>query len=249
MSSVLKVNCDNNLLFKDCRIDFGKKLLVQKLHRAGYVVFVDHKADVNLRCALGDHAYVDICDRAEHLAGDSWRFAYIFAHQADDGFAPRIFHVGQLLQIGGDGRDGLIGINGKRDADLRGGDHIHGAAMAVKDLEDGAQKAMRHQHARSYQVHDGNTFLDRDGLDRVAAMGSARGDACPFVFGVARVEHVHRNILLDSRQHGCRVQHLGAKVSQLSGLVKTDLLDAACLGAETRVGGHHAVHVGPDFDA
>ena len=60
---------------------------------------------------------------------------------------------------------------------------------------------------------------------------------------------MHRNVLLDSRQHGCRVQHLGAKVSQLSGLVKADLLDAARLGTEPGIGGHHAVDVGPDFDA
>jgi hypothetical protein len=45
------------------------------------------------------------------------------------------------------------------------------------------------------------------------------------------------------------MQDLGSEVGELSGFVEADDLDAAGVGTEARVGGHHAIDVGPDFDA
>ncbi len=45
------------------------------------------------------------------------------------------------------------------------------------------------------------------------------------------------------------MQHLGAEVGKFGGFLETDDLDAARLGTNTRVGGLHSVHVGPDLDA
>src|SRR5208282_1793093 len=50
-------------------------------------------------------------------------------------------------------------------------------------------------------------------------------------------------------QHGCRMQDLGAEVGKFGGFIEADDLDAAGIGTEAWVGGHHAVDVGPDFDA
>ena len=44
------------------------------------------------------------------------------------------------------------------------------------------------------------------------------------------------------------MQHLGAEVGQLGRFLKADDLDAQRIGADAGIGGHDAVHVGPDFD-
>src|SRR5438067_6130789 len=45
------------------------------------------------------------------------------------------------------------------------------------------------------------------------------------------------------------MQYLGPGMGQFRGLVETDAGDKAGIGTEARVGGHDAVHVGPDFNA
>ena len=45
------------------------------------------------------------------------------------------------------------------------------------------------------------------------------------------------------------MQYLGAEVGKLRGLFEADHLDTARLGAETGIGGHHAVNIRPDFYA
>src|SRR6266403_911321 len=45
------------------------------------------------------------------------------------------------------------------------------------------------------------------------------------------------------------MQNLGAEVGEFGRFVKADDLDAPGLGSNARVGGHHAVDVGPDFNA
>ena len=45
------------------------------------------------------------------------------------------------------------------------------------------------------------------------------------------------------------MQNLRAEIRQFGGFVEADALDGAGVGAESRVGGHHAFDVGPDFDA
>ena len=66
-------------------------------------------------------------------------------------------------------------VNGQRDADLGGGDHIHRRLVAVEDLEDAPQEAVRHQHARRVDVDDRDLALAGDRLDDVGA-GNRLGD-------------------------------------------------------------------------
>ena len=79
-------------------------------------------------------------------------------------------------------------------------------------------------------------------------MRGERGDARALAGGVAAVEHQHGNVLFDGGQDGGRMQNLGAEVGQLGGLFKADDLDAQGIGTDAGIGGHDAVHVGPDFD-
>src|SRR6266403_6417026 len=44
------------------------------------------------------------------------------------------------------------------------------------------------------------------------------------------------------------MQNLGPKVGKFRSFVEADHLDAPGLGSNARIGGHHAVDMGPDFD-
>ena len=70
----------------------------------------------------------------------------------------------------------------------------------------------------------------------------------PGHFGPARIQNQDRNVLFDRRHHGRRMQHLGAEVGQLGRFGEGDRLDAMAAGQDGRVGGEHAVHIGPDLD-
>ena len=58
----------------------------------------------------------------------------------------------------------------------------------------------------------------------------------------------HRDVLLDCRHHGGRMEHFGAEVGQFGGFGEGNRLDAMAAGQDGRIGGEHAVDVGPDLD-
>ena len=70
------------------------------------------------------------------LAGDT------VPHLSAERFAAFVFYVGQLGQIGSQRRDGLIGVDGERDADFRSRDDVDGNFVAVEGFEDRAQESM-----------------------------------------------------------------------------------------------------------
>src|ERR1700732_2854805 len=125
-------------------IYLSKERAVQARDYVRHGFLINHKSYINLRRALGDHVNVGVRDGAEYLGRDPRRALNIFAHQANDGLAAFIFHVGQLGQISSDGRDGFIGVHGDRNADLRGGNHVHRAAMVGEDLQDTIEKCVSH---------------------------------------------------------------------------------------------------------
>ena len=91
-------------------------------------------------------------------------------------------------------------------------------------------------------------FLAAMALNGLLRVRRAGDDLGALVRGIARVENVDRNVLLDGRQHGGGVQDLGAEVGEFGGFFEADDLDAVGIGTEVRVGGLHAVDVGPDLD-
>src|SRR5258708_5239216 len=106
------------------------------------------------------------------------------------------------VEVGGESWDGFVGIHSERDADFRRRDDIHGNAMAVEGVKNGFQKAVRQQHSWRSYVDNGDALLRGDRLKEILAMGSAGSDARAFAGGVARVQDVNRNVLLDCRKHG-----------------------------------------------
>src|ERR1035438_71658 len=213
------------------------------------VVFFGHERQVDFRGALGDHANLFVGELAENQGCNSGRVAQILADQADDGFAALVFYVGQFGEVGGQGRDCLIGVDRERNADFGGRDYVDGNFMAIESLEDRAQKSMGQKHAGSGHVDDGDAFLGGDGFEDVLALRGAGSDARAFAGGVARVQHVDGNIFLDGGQHRRGVQDFRAEVGEFGGLVEADDFNPARLGTDSGIGGEDAVDVGPDLDA
>src|ERR1017187_3407931 len=230
-------------------VQFREKCFVQALDYVGDFVFFDHERQVDFRGALGDHANLFVGELAENQGCNSGRVAQILADQADDGFAALVFYVGQFGEVGGQGRDCLIGVDRERNADFGGRDYVDGNFMAIESLEDRAQKSMGQKHAGSGHVDDGDAFLGGDGFEDVLALRGAGSDARAFAGGVARVQHVDGNIFLDGGQHRRGGQDFRAGVGEFGGLVEADDFNPARRGTDSGIGGEDAVDVGPDLDA
>ena len=65
-------------------------------------------------------------------------------------------------------------------------------------------------------------FLAAMDLKGLRQCGGSGGDAGAFVLGVARVQHQHRDVLLDGRKDGGWMQHLRAKIGQLGSFFEAD---------------------------
>src|SRR5271165_197636 len=231
------------------RINLSEELGMQPAHSLGNIRFVYYESQVDLRCPLGNHAHIDVANSVEDLRRDPCGFADIFSDQADDGFAARILHEGELLQVRCNLRDSLVRVDRERDADLRGRDDIYSTTMAGEDVEHLGEKAMRHKHARGDDLDNSDAILGCDGLEQRTRAWRPRQNTRALVRWVARIQHQHGNVLPDRWKHRRGMQYLGAEVSELGGLFEANDLDATSIGADPWVGGLHAVHVGPDLDA
>jgi hypothetical protein len=87
--------------------------------------------------------------------------------------------------------------------------------------------------------------------DRAYAVSRAhaRRNLSAMSLGMARVQHINRNVLSHCRRKSCRVQHLGSKVRQVSSFIEAKLTNDACIGADLRISRHDSVHIRPDFDS
>src|SRR5258708_18675048 len=121
--------------------------------------------------------------------------------------------------------------------------------MTVEGFEDGAQKSVGQQHARSGHIDNSNALLGCDGFEDVSSLRRAGGDASAFAGRIARVQYVDRNIFMDCGQHGRGVQNFCAEVRKFSGFVEADDFNAVRIGTDSGIGGEDAVDVGPYFDA
>ena len=86
-------------LFVNDEFEFWSSELARSpLERTGdYIgdsVFINHKSYINLRRSLGNHVDVGVRNGAEHLGRNPRRALDVLTHQAHDGFAALIFHVG-----------------------------------------------------------------------------------------------------------------------------------------------------------
>src|ERR1035437_3803225 len=234
--------------FEDFGVERGEELLVQRRDRAHEIAFGHHEADIEQRRSLADHADVDAIERIENPARHARRVPDVLAHQADNDAIVLHRGFGKLAQVAQDELDVAGVVDGQRDADFAGGHHIDGGFVAVENLEDAVQEAVGHQHARGVYVDGGDLALAGDRFYGVFAMHRFGGDARSGHVGTARIQNHHGDVLLNRRDHGGGVQHLGAEVGQFGGFGKGNGFDAMAAGQDGGVGGEHAVHVGPDLD-
>src|ERR1035437_6602555 len=238
-----------NQLRKHFWIGFRSECVVQTLDHLSCIPFFDHEGEIDFGSALRNHANLHVFKNAEDLGGDPGGVAQILAHQADDRLPPFVLYVREFRQIGGQRRDGFVGLGRDRDADFGGGHHVHRDLVPIEGLKDGFQISAHQQTARRGYFGQRDFFLERDGLENIRAARSSRRDLGAFAGRVQRVQNIDGNVLLNRGQHGCGMEDLGSEVGEFGGFVKADDLDASGLGSKTGVGGHHAVDVGPDFDA
>jgi hypothetical protein len=84
---------------------------------------------------------------------------------------------------------------------------------------------------------------------RAARGAEALGDAIASpVLGLERVADADRDLPRDRGLHRARVEHLGAEVRELAGLVVAHRVEHHGLGHAPRIGREHPVDVGPDDD-
>ena len=67
------------------------------------------------------------------------------------------------------------------------------------------------------------------------------------MFGIESVADDDRQATLDGRGHGLRMHDLGTEVCQFAGFVIAQFAELHGFGHHARIGGQHAIHVGPDM--
>ncbi len=100
-----------------------------------------------------------------------------------------------------------------------------------------------------HHVHNADPGFRGDGAENIVTARSTGGDLGSRAPEIAGIEHINRNVLMNGRKQGRRVQDFCAKIRQLGGFVEADALDSSGLGTESRVSSHHAFDIGPDFNA
>jgi len=82
-------------------------------------LFFNHEAEVYLARPPARSCGYHLTERGENFCRHAALPRMLSPTRQDDGFASLIFHIGERLQVGCDGRDGFAGIHSQRDADLR----------------------------------------------------------------------------------------------------------------------------------
>ena len=65
---------------------------------------------------------------------------------------------------------------------------------------------------------------------------------------IERIEDLNRNIFNKGRLQAGRINHFGPKVAQFHGFSVGNGRNREGIGNLARIGGHHSVHVGPNFN-
>ena len=92
-------------------------------------------------------------------------------------------------------------------------------------------------------------LLRRDRRQRPVRLAAARAViSVPRACGAMRIEDPHRNVARHRRLNGRRMQHLRAEVGQLRGFGERQMRHDLRVLDDARIGGEHAVDVGPDLD-
>ena len=229
-------------------------LAMQRIQRRRHVLLAHRCRDVELRGALRNGQDVDLlaAQRRERARRNARRPAHPEPHDRDQRHAriqadainkaARDFRRERLLK-GAPRVRGLGGRDDEADRRLAGGlaDHRDGVPRRRQRRERAARDPRHAHHAAAL---DGDERLAADcgqRLDRVGRAAGAGRDPRARERGVERVLDPQRDLGLEQRDHGARVQHLGAVVGQLGGLPIVQLRNHPGLRDDARIGGQEAV--------
>ena len=242
---------------------------VGRAHGALGICLADHDRDVALGRALGAGAAVapGAGQGAKETRSDARRLHHVVPYRRQDAVGTRDLRPLHLSmhQLGGKRPFHrllcrLFLGHGDRHADavLRAalGDQHHRHTGLPQRREHPAGNAGDTHHAGTLQVEERNAWHRREALHRRARQAQALGGRrrWPLADGGALgirgqgVLDVDGNPALHGRTHGAGMQHRGARVGQLHGLVVGEVRQGCGLRDPPRVGAHDPVHVGPDGD-
>ena len=109
-------------------------------------------------------------------------------------------------------------------------------------------RGARHaDHAGALEIHQRHVLDAGDALDRQARARRGADQRALLVSGEG-VADPDGDVAPDRRRHGLRMDHLGAEVRQLHGLVVRQRVDHLRVRHAARIGRQHAVDVGPDVN-
>ena len=109
---------------------------MQSADHIEHYVFFDDECQIDLRCALGNHADFHIREFAEYARSNPRRLAQIFSHKAYDSLSALLLYVRQFGEIGGQSGNAIVRFDGEGDAHFRCRDNIHSYTVLVERLED-----------------------------------------------------------------------------------------------------------------
>ena len=121
---------------------------MQFLNRGIRVLFVNEKAEVDIRGAVRNHQDIDIGNSAERAASHAGGVFEVAANQADQRCLGANLNVAKLPQILDNRVQGRDVIQRQRNGDFRCCHHIDRCVVAVEHFEQRAQESMRHPHSR-----------------------------------------------------------------------------------------------------
>eukprot|EP00162_Nutomonas_longa_P014203 comp21867_c0_seq1/m.49520 comp21867_c0_seq1/g.49520 ORF comp21867_c0_seq1/g.49520 comp21867_c0_seq1/m.49520 type:complete len:779 (-) comp21867_c0_seq1:129-2465(-) len=241
------------------------------------VGLVDHQRDVALARALRNRADVHLGSTkgstyrtgntrgVAHAVADNCKhgtaLAHLDRHELQGDFAEELLVENLARCFGG------IGLHGKADRVLRRrlGDEDHRDLHAAQTAKEPLRDTGDADHSAALEIDQGDRGDGCNALDafwrvawpascdcccmcRAERLAWALADHGEADIRVECVAHNERDAVLDRGRHCLWMQHLGAKVGELHGLVVGNKVEAARTGHDARVGRVDAVNVGPDGD-
>ncbi|CDB12074.1 unknown [Bacteroides sp. CAG:633] len=235
--------------------------IVDNVKRLTQRLAVYYKRNVGLRSTLrtGYHINTVASQRAEQLTGDTWGMLHVLAYDgygsqvllglygrnlAHHNFLGKLFvqHFASQVGIGIAHTDGCRVLRRclrhEEDANAVLGQRLE---YAVVDTDDA-------HHTETLHSNEARIINRRNTLDGLTLrIGNFLLNDGTFALGIESVLYQDRNVLVADGVDGRRIDYLGTEVTKFGSFHVAQLLDGVGSGDDTRIGGHEAVHIGPDF--
>ena len=187
-------------------------------HSRCELILVHYESDIYTRGAKGDHADVNALENLKDPSRNAQSIADALPDHAHDRLAGSRLDLGEFAEVGQDLGQLFAAVHGERNTDLGSRDHIDRRLVTFEDGEDLGQETVSHQHAGGVDVDERDVLLVDNRLDDLFGLRRLLDDQGAATGGTQRVQDTDWNAVFNRRQHGRRMQHATAEVSQLGSL-------------------------------